>query len=1416
MFQGMFRKRGRPPDPPLQIGGYDKPSHEESKQIPVHQLRDAPRQLPLPAVREFEQSIVLQQEQPEISNAIVESSSLLQQHDVDMLDSHNRGLSQNPQQVMSPNQAIPNLVVEVDTPNVPDLPFSYEQRNEIFSETSSRMYRELCGPEGVVLQQNNILQQVIQQVHHDSNLHGAINEQQENISQIVAEVNRLREELARLKMALRQGFILIDETCAKHSTALEGLQSFAGAEIGANQKIHETLHRLSSQMGTLQHRTLELERNTSLDWRMQSIEDDLGKLQVKLLGNSQLSEPDKVVMQLSQQVRELSESPLWSEMKRTTEEVQHFKERISPVMKDIESRLKQLEVINQEQGNYQDMQKMKEKLSPVMIDIEKRLIALETRPVETSISNVSFTEENPTTMTTLIERVQVLESRVNNLEPSNSTLQSSISSTPLEPPEEHRRKESSVNEPSSSYTQERSAIPITHTYTMGELEGRILKRIQAIESQLTQYGAQELPHRQRELETKVNRLLQVSDLPSFGHESSSATSSIISLELRLKKMESSHESLVTENKKLQARVFALEESKTAMRVNHVIDRLDDVIKVVNTQATDSYHLDQSVQDIQQELMTLRQTVESWNDEQSNDENQEEQQEVSPQEDVPDLPVYEDQGHPYDPPPGLGRSPSNAGSGTTIILSSLELPLVKGSKRVFVRDAHLFAIGKYIVIDRWFVSKVIGRGSIFIDDPSPTDFPIGTSVRTIGPEDQWTVDENGRMHLNSIPTNMHSAQQADALRETEVFQTPPTTPRYKEVVEEDDGVIYLNRILPIDPTYQDSPDTLPSGKPKPPHDFDQETLDDETPLNQWLLDGSSRRSHQHWKQIYQYYKRNDPTPADLNGRDVILKQHNVLEVLKSAGALPKGEGPIVQVLDSIRRWEEQFLQVLRGLNLACSIYGKLLLNGVHSTLARLNKKKFAIEQIETKYKGSTLESQFYPELESHICTWLGHQLSDAVKRKANNRCATPSAGVMLTEYYFSVFPTPDVQAAQLSNYIRRPYNQATTASGVIQNLELWKVSIQIHREVAGLMLSLSDMRKAFFHIIQPVVHDELFDFALKMAREANLDARAISEEDTLLFFKRMVAKLHGVNINKEFSNPKKKQENTVKAITSGEATLPKGGGKSKGKGPALPKGNKGKGKGKRSDRSQTPPPSLGGKGGGESKKGNTKTKPAITQGKAGESVPKSIPPMGSTQASSSSSNPVTPSPKAGVSKPGKIPKQCAYFASPGGCTRGDKCMYLHEMEGGKPKPALPEDVAKLEARAKSNPSLRPPSKPPPKSSPSTPGIPIVKMLHVPRGPVSSFDFTMFYDCEEEGQYDQFFDCREPPELQHPISDTGDICPLPKTDPCRHMYRTFKTSRVSVMQHNRYAEWVRCHWCGHTHATMTYSSICCMHCRENTTP
>ena len=69
-----------------------------------------------------------------------------------------------------------------------------------------------------------------------------------------------------------------------------------------------------------------------------------------------------------------------------------------------------------------------------------------------------------------------------------------------------------------------------------------------------------------------------------------------------------------------------------------------------------------------------------------------------------------------PPPGL-IAPSMAGSASTVIASSLEMPFFKRSKSV--------------VIDRRFLAMITGRGSIIIDEPSPQDFPVGTSVRTIG-------------------------------------------------------------------------------------------------------------------------------------------------------------------------------------------------------------------------------------------------------------------------------------------------------------------------------------------------------------------------------------------------------------------------------------------------------------------------------------------------------------------------------------------------------------------------------------------------------------------------------------------------------------------------------------------------------------
>ena len=93
MFQGMFRKRGRPPEQ-LPIGGYDKPNDEETGQIPDHQLLEAPRQLPLPSVREFEQDVVLQQEIDAGTKLSVQPFST--QHVGNMSNSQDRRLALDP------------------------------------------------------------------------------------------------------------------------------------------------------------------------------------------------------------------------------------------------------------------------------------------------------------------------------------------------------------------------------------------------------------------------------------------------------------------------------------------------------------------------------------------------------------------------------------------------------------------------------------------------------------------------------------------------------------------------------------------------------------------------------------------------------------------------------------------------------------------------------------------------------------------------------------------------------------------------------------------------------------------------------------------------------------------------------------------------------------------------------------------------------------------------------------------------------------------------------------------------------------------------------------------------------------------------------------------------------------------------
>ena len=328
-----------------------------------------------------------------------------------------------------------------------------------------------------------------------------------------------------------------------------------------------------------------------MDWRMQAIEDDLTTLHSRVQGGTIGTSHERAISNLELQVQELRQHPLWNDMQKTAAEVHQMKERFQPVMRDIELRLTNLERPTEISDTEGQIPILKEKFRPAMQDIEKRLIALESRPIESTVSNISFAEEPaPTALTTLIERIQVLEAKVNNLEPSLSTLHSSISSTPLDPPKGARKGEGSVNDPSVNpllpsdvvMSKRLEALEAwvksylggvssnTLGFTIGELGGRLLKRIASLETQLTGLHVQELPKRQRELETKLDKLLQTEDLPSFG--ASMSSKSPTSLELRVNKMELNQDNLVSENKRLQARITTLEESRNLTTIRQIMDR----------------------------------------------------------------------------------------------------------------------------------------------------------------------------------------------------------------------------------------------------------------------------------------------------------------------------------------------------------------------------------------------------------------------------------------------------------------------------------------------------------------------------------------------------------------------------------------------------------------------------------------------------------------------------------------------------------------------------------------------------------------------------------------------------------------------------------------------------------------------------
>ena len=70
----------------------------------------------------------------------------------------------------------------------------------------------------------------------------------------------------------------IDDNCGRQAQTPTGLKSFASTQVGLNDRFRETLGQFQGQLSALKLHKGKLIRDLNLEWRTQSIEDDLAKL----------------------------------------------------------------------------------------------------------------------------------------------------------------------------------------------------------------------------------------------------------------------------------------------------------------------------------------------------------------------------------------------------------------------------------------------------------------------------------------------------------------------------------------------------------------------------------------------------------------------------------------------------------------------------------------------------------------------------------------------------------------------------------------------------------------------------------------------------------------------------------------------------------------------------------------------------------------------------------------------------------------------------------------------------------------------------------------------------------------------------------------------------------------------------------
>ena len=688
-------------------------------------------------------------------------------------------------------------------------------------------------------------------------------------------------------------------------------------------------------------------------------------------------------------------------------------------------------------------------------------------------------------------------------------------------------------------------------------------------------------------------------------------------------------------------------------------------------------------------------------------------------------------------------------------SRLAIPSLKGVTRIYVEDQTHFKVGKIIIICELFMAQVIAFGSLVLDRPLDRDYPAGASIREVAPTDDVVVDVRGRTIINGIAMDPSSSSSSD-------------------------------------PNTRDH--THPRQMPPLPAEGGLNESQGESKLHTWLLQGMALRGKAHWKDCADYYERYKPVAADVFPKEDNIKHDQYTKAFSQIGQVPSTEGRLMTVVEQVVVFEQNILRTLKGLSPACEFYAKLLLHGMYQFLEQLRSLTTATEQATQTFATSQAEEMFHPQLEALLITWLSNKLPEVVRKRAHNRRPQPSARILLTEFYFTLFPQPDDQAKHLGNIARNPTSTSQNPTDVIINIETWRTSIQMLKDISGCIPMKQDIRSAFDKLVAPLAkHDEDFSLTKTLCQREAYKAITTTDDDVYNYIISIMEAIHKLPKNTKWESTKPKAQAINTSSGGVDSTSNKGKGKGKGKGktkaPPLPngkgKGGKGKGKGKTQSKSKASTPVPEGKG---QSKGST--------------------PAGKPAGGKPSGEPVK-----------KKPKQCVFYASPAGCIRGKSCTFLHQNDSvtKKPLPADPADVQRMKGKLQSVPKVTPLNLPNSGTSAAATAVPVSSSGATSSvAPISVLQVSMLrvdrHQIEPEPE----------PIRRHPVANWRPH-PGPTEEKHPRFLLTMPDPKITIHLHmagqhfehivfgaNQYACWLRCTQCEAVSPRIYYRFTVCMKC------